>query len=74
LSAPNRSQQRKGGRSISNRELADRIDFALNTFCEAILDLKRQQHELAERIRFIAPTQSDVTREVQEFIDKSLAA
>ena len=72
MSAPNHSH--RGGRSISNKELADRIDFSLQAFCEAIESLQRQQHELAERIRFIAPTQADVTREVEAFIDKSLAA
>jgi len=59
---------------LSNQELAEHIDFSLGVFCEAILDLKRQQNELAERIRFIAPTESDITREVDQFIAKSLAA
>jgi hypothetical protein len=63
--------------SASNHDIAERlekIDYALGIFCDALIDLKRQQQELAARISFIAPTQGDITREVEEFIDKSLAA
>ena len=72
MSAPNHTH-RRGGRSISNKELADRIDHAVEVFCDAVLSLERQQKELAARIAYVHPTQSDVTREVEEFIDKSLA-
>jgi hypothetical protein len=59
---------------LSNQELADRVDFALECFAETIISLKRQQQELAERIAFIAPTESDIRREVENFITKTLAA
>ena len=69
------NQKRSGQRhSMSNRELADRVTFALDIFCEAIADLQKQQEELAARIAFAHPTEGDIRREVAEFIQNSLAA
>lgn len=59
---------------MSNQELAERIDYSLGIFGDAILELARTQEELAARIAFIAPTDSDITQEVEAFIAKSLAA
>lgn len=59
---------------MSNQELADRIDASLGIFCEAILDMKREQQELAARIAFVMPTDGDIRREVDEFITRALAA
>jgi hypothetical protein len=59
---------------LSNQELAEHVDFALHCFADTILKLERQQQQLAERIAFIAPTESDIRREVESFIRNSLAA
>lgn len=48
--------------------------YSLEVFASALLDLKHQQEELADRIAFIAPTESDIAHEVDQFISKSLAA
>lgn len=62
---------------MSSREIADRlerIDHALGNFGDALVDLKRQQKELSDRIAFVMPTDGDVSREVDEFVRKALAA
>ena len=59
---------------MSNQELLKRIDYSLGIFGEALLDLKLEQEKLSARIAFIAPTDSDIAREVESFITKSLAA
>jgi len=58
---------------VSNQKLAERIDYSLSVFCDAILKLKLQQEELADRVVFIAPTDADISREVDRFIERSLA-
>jgi hypothetical protein len=58
---------------MSNRELAEHIDFALECFADSILKLRRQQEDLAARIAWLCPTEGDITREVESFIH-SLAA
>lgn len=67
------SQQHGHKRNYSNRELAEHIDLALSCFADTLQRLDRQQQQLAERIAFIAPTESDIRREVESFIN-SLAA
>lgn len=59
---------------LTNHELAERIDFAVGVLCDSLLELRKQQQELAARIAFVNPTESDITNEVQAFIDKALAA
>ena len=49
------------------------MDLALDCFEQSLVALQRQQKELAERIAYIAPTQSDIEREVDTFIGRSLA-
>lgn len=65
---------RQRSSSGSNRDLLEHINYSLGLLGDAVIALERQQKELADRIAFIAPTQSDITREVEAFIDKSLAA
>ena len=66
------SQQRGNRRNYSNRELFEHVDLALDCFDKSLARLERQQKELAGRIQYIAPTPSEMKREVEEFIERSL--
>lgn len=66
------SQQHRHRQNLSNRELFEHIDLSLDCFEKSLMRLERQQKELAGRIQFLMPTPSEVTREIDEFIERSL--
>lgn len=56
---------------MSNKQLADLLDSHTAMVVDALLSLRRQHEELAARIAFIAPTDADIAREVDQFIASS---
>jgi len=53
---------------VTNRELSNSVNFALGVFADKLIAMQGQQEELAARIAFIAPTPSEIDREVDHFI------
>jgi hypothetical protein len=60
---------REGENDVTNAELAGYVGESLNIFCHELVAMRKQQERLEARIAFIAPTESDIVREVDEFIE-----
>jgi hypothetical protein len=60
-------------RGMSNTQLARRIDNSLDMFADVLRDLVYTQKKLEARIAFILPCESDIAREVDDFIESATA-
>jgi DNA-directed RNA polymerase subunit F len=59
---------------LSNQQLAKEIRGvreSLTAFCDELIKLREQQTEIAARIAFIAPTDQDIVREVDAFVERA---
>ena len=58
---------------MTNDQLADYVGQSLVVFCDELVAMRKQTERLEARIAFIAPTESDIAREVDAFIQSATA-